>query len=246
MYDLSKKNWVLFNYQDWNAYFKRNDKRRLEVNFDKESEISKEDREKIFKSISAFQVGEHSDGIYLAKLALKFAQKEKEELYPETMNLFIKEENYHSAYLAWYMDHYGVKKAERNKLDKFFRMLRHNGNLFTEISVLVTAEIIALSYYSALGNVADKIGSPALRSICNQMLHDELPHIVFQSYTLSFYSNNNFVKLYRKLLMDCTTLAVYFMYGNVLREGGYDYKCFRKENIGYLNQSLFIVDMNRF
>ncbi len=80
MYDLSKKNWVLFSYQDWNAYFKRNDKRRLEVNFDKESEISKEDREKIFKSISAFQVGEHSDGIYLAKLALKFAQKEKEVL----------------------------------------------------------------------------------------------------------------------------------------------------------------------
>ena len=45
--------------------------------------------------------------------------------------------------------------------------------------------------------------------------------------------------------MDCTTLAVYFMYGNVLREGGYDYKRFRKENIGYLNQSLFIVDMNK-
>ena len=245
MYDLSKKNWVIFNYPDWNAYFKRNDKRRLEIDFDKEKEISKEDREKIFKSISAFQVGEHSDGIYLGKLALKFAQKEKEELYPETMNLFIKEENYHSAYLAWYMNHYGVKKAERNKLDKFFRLLRHNGSLFTEISVLVTAEIIALSYYSALGKISDKIGSPALRSICNQMLHDELPHIVFQSYTLSFYSNNNFVKLYRKVLMDCTTLAVYFMYGNVLREGGYEYKRFRKENIGYLNQSLFIVDMNK-
>ena len=240
MYDLTKEVWVDYNYEDWLAHFKENDKARLKLDFAEEPELTEEQRKLIFKSIKAFQMGEHSDGVYLAELAKKFEKEYNEPHYAETMNLFIKEENFHSAYLAWYLDHHNEPKAQKNKLDKTFRNLRHDGKLFTEIAVLVTAETIALSYYSALGNVADRIGSKDLRAICNQMLHDELPHIVFQTYTLSHFGNKGSIRFFRRFVMECTTMAVYLMYGKLLKAGGYPYKKFHGDNVAYLKQSIYM------
>ena len=242
MYDLTKEVWVNYNYEDWLAHFRENDKERLKLDFAEEPVLSEEQRKLIFKSIKAFQMGEHSDGIYLAELAEKFEKEYNERFYAETMNLFIKEENFHSAYLAWYLNHHNEPKAQKNKLDKTFRKLRHDGKLFTEIAVLVTAETIALSYYSALGNVADQIGSKDLRAICNQMLHDELPHIVFQTYTLSHFGSKKF---FRRFVMECTTMAVYLMYGKLLKAGGYKYSKFHEDNVAYLKQSVQMADEMR-
>lgn len=242
MHDLTKEVWVNYDYEKWLTHFRENDKERLQLDFSEEPVLTPEQRKLIFKSIKAFQMGEHSDGVYLAELAGKFEKEYNEPYYAETMNLFIKEENFHSAYLAWYLKHHDEPKAKKNKLDKTFRNLRHDGKLFTEIAVLVTAETIALSYYSALGNVADQIGSKDLRAICNQMLHDELPHIVFQTYTLSHFGNK---KAFRHFVMGCTTTAVYLMYGKLLKAGGYNYKKFRTDNFAYLKQSFEMIDKMR-
>lgn len=242
MHNLSKEVWVDYNYQQWLSHFIENDKARLQIDFSEEPILTPEQRKLIFKSIKAFQIGEHSDGVYLTELAEKFGKEYNEPFYAETMNLFIKEENFHSAYLAWYLKHHNEPKARKNKLDKIFRNLRHDGRLFTEISVLVTAEIIALSYYSALGNVAELIGSKDLRAICNQMLHDELPHIVFQTYTLSHFGNR---KTFRRIVMECTTLAVYLMYGKLLKVGGYSFGRFHDDNFAYLEQSFRMIEKMR-
>ena len=145
MHNLFKEVWVDYNYQQWLSHFIENDKARLQIDFSEEPILTPEQRKLIFKSIKAFQIGEHSDGVYLTELAEKFGKEYNEPFYAETMNLFIKEENFHSAYLAWYLKHHNEPKAKKNKLDKIFRNLRHDGRLFTEISVLVTAEIIALT-----------------------------------------------------------------------------------------------------
>lgn len=241
MYDLQKKNWKYFSYRDWYEYFKRNDARRLKIDFSNENDLSEAEIALILPSVRAFQKGEYSEGTMFLELAKKFAADRDRPLYVDAITLFIREENFHSSYLAQYMNHYEMKMVRKNTLDKAFRFLRHKGGLFTEIAVLVTAETIALTYYTALGNVANEIGSPALASICKQMLHDELPHIVFQSYTLSHFSNNCFAKLFRKLLMEVTTGFVYAFYGKLLRAGGYSYKRFRKENMGYLKQSMDMI-----
>ena len=245
MHDLTKEIWVDYNYEDWLIHFKENDKARLQIDFSEEPVLTDEQRKLIFKSVKAFQMGEHSDGVYLAKLAEKFGKEFNQPHYAETMNLFIKEENFHSAYLAWYLKHHNEPKAKKNKLDKVFRDLRHNGKIFTEIAVLVTAETIALSYYSALGNVADQIGSKDLRAICNQMLHDELPHIVFQTYTLSHFGNKRSKRFFRRFVMECTTVAVYLMYGKLLKAGGYNYRKFHGDNVAYLKQSFKMVSIMR-
>ncbi|MBQ7718431.1 MAG: hypothetical protein IJT38_03950 [Clostridia bacterium] len=231
---------ISYNYHQWYKYLKDNDKQRLIIDFSSEPLLNKAERKLIFPSIKAFQIGEHSDGTILLKAVSKFAAQIDEPTYKNVMASFIKEENFHSYYLAQYMNYHKEPLRKSTFLDRIFRKIRQAGGIFLEISVLETAEIIALSYYSALANTAKKLNSAALVSICEQMLNDELRHIVLQSYTISRMKINWFKCLFRKLLMKLTTDAVWIAYHHLLKSGNYSYSHFRKENLGYLNQSMYL------
>ena len=118
MYDLQKKNWVRFSYRDWYAYFKRNDARRLKIDFSNEKVLTDAERALILPSVRAFQKGEHSEGFQFLELAKKFAADRNRPLYTDAISLFIKEENFHSAYLAQFMTHYEMQMERENVLDK--------------------------------------------------------------------------------------------------------------------------------
>lgn len=235
MITLSRSKMTKMGYKEWKRYFARNDSKRLVIDFSRESGLTAREKRLIFPSIKAFQKGEGSDGAYLMKCAEKYG-----EAAAETVRLFIKEENFHSAYLKRYMEHYGVSSAKSPFLDSVFRKLRKLGGFKCEVTVLVTAEIIALTYYSALSECTD---SPALKSICGQMLHDELRHIIFQSYNLSRAGSCCLDVPVRYLLMGITSLAVWLAFGNVFRTGGYGFGRFMSENFGYLRQSVKMVNM---
>lgn len=231
-----------FHYKKWIACFKSNDRQRLDIDFSKELPLTDSDRELITPSIRAFQQGEGSDGRHLMKSVETYIQKHGTPEYREAMLLFIKEENWHSAYLKKFMDHHHIQPARSSILDKIFRKLRQAGGLKCEITVLVTAEMIALTYYDALSKSTD---SPALKSICAQMLHDELPHIMFQSYTLSRLKKYPFDNLARMVIMVITLLFVWMQFHNVYRAGGYNFTRFLKENLGYLRQSILLTGRKR-
>lgn len=222
---------------DWVAYFEENHTHRLQIDFSKESELSKEEKELIFPSIRNFQKGEASEGWFLLKCAARFAKKNDMPEYLTAMEWFVREENWHSYYLKQYMDHHQVAACSDSALDGIFRFLRRTGGLRSEVIVLVTAEMIALSYYSAL---AECVESPALQSICAQMLYDELRHIVFQSYTLYKMKTNSVERLLRILLMEVTMSVVWVFMSNVFRAGGYSFKRYAGDCLGYLKQSIEI------
>ena len=136
------------------------------------------------------------------------------------------------------MKYHGVRVQNKNPLDKVFRRLRKTGGIRSEITVLVTAEIIALAYYTALSKATNSI---LLKRICKQMLKDELPHIVFQSYTLSFLPNTVWHNLLRIFLMGATTVVVWIAFGDLLLAGGYSFDRFLSENLSYLRQSIRLV-----
>ena len=242
MIDICKMQCVSYDYKMWDRWFGENDKQRLKIDFSSEVLLGTEERKLIFPSIKAFQVGEHSDGRILMKTVSKFAERIDSPAYKDVMVCFIKEENCHSAYLAQYLNYHKEQLKKRTFLDSVFRRIRQMGGIFFEISILETAEIVALSYYTALRNTANKLNSTALASICEQMLHDELRHIVLQSYTMSNMKINFFNRLFRKLLMLLTTNAVWIAYHRLLISGDYSYSLFRKENFGYLNQSILLSD----
>lgn len=243
MVNFMKSKMNQFTYKEWISCFSRNDEKRLEIDFSKESGLSAAEISLIFPSIREFQKGEGSDGSYLFQTAEKFADESGMPEYREAMRWFVKEENWHSAYLGKFMDFYHIKRKEKSFLDKVFRKLRQLGGLKCEITVLVTAEMIALTYYDALSESTD---SPALKSICRQMLHDELPHIMFQSYTLSHFKNDMKDRMMRVMLMEITLLFVWGAFHDVYLAGGYNFIRFLKENLGYLRQSILLTQRKYF
>lgn len=227
-----------FHYKAWTKYFEANDRKRLQIDFSGETGLTDAEKKLIFPSIQAFQKGEGSDGAFLMYEVENFAYQNHKEEYIDAMRLFVKEENWHSAYLKKYMDYYGVKLKEKSFLDKCFRRLRKLGGLKCEITVLVTAEMIALTYYDALSRCTP---SPALKSICAQMLHDELPHIMFQSYTLSLMKQGWLDRIGRIFFMEATLAAVWIAFHKVYLQGGYSLSRYIKENMGYLKQSVTLA-----
>lgn len=224
-----------WNYPQWNAYFERNSQHRLKIDLSQEPKLTKAEKALIFPSIRAFQKGEGSDGRHLLETVEHFAKEIQEPAYASAMQWFVREENWHSAYLRQYMDFYSVRPLKRTLLDSIFRRLRKTGGLKGEIMVLVTAEMIALCYYDALSRAVD---SPALRSICAQMLHDETRHIRFQSYTLSRLGLCWPHFLLRILLMEASSVFVWLAFRKVFRAGGYSFIRFLRKNMDCLRQSM--------
>ena len=70
----------------------------------------------------------------------------------------------------------------------------------------------------------------------------ELPHVIFQSYTLGHFKESKWLKLQRQLLMRAANLAVWTAYGKVFRAAGLTYSKFKQENLGYLRQSEDIAE----
>lgn len=227
MRDLSRFNWA--------AHFESNNNHRLQIDFTEEPELTPQEKKLISPSIQSFQKGEASEGRFLLHCARRYAGRNQAPEYPEAMKWFIREENWHSAYLKKFMDYHQIPARPHSFLDDVFRFLRKTGGLRSEIIVLVTAEMIALSYYRAL---AACVPSPALKSICRQMLKDELPHIVFQSHTLYKLKSHPLERLLRILLMEATMTVVWLSMKDVFLAGGYSYRRLAADCLGYLQQSI--------
>lgn len=238
MEDIKRDSWINLDYDGWLILFEKNDKRRLFIDENLPGTLSNEEKKLISASIASFQRGEYSEGRTLRKSAEVFSIKYNEPLYPKVINLFIREENFHSKYLASFMKREGIPIRSKHFLDKIFRSIRKLRGIESEIITLVTAEIIALTYYNVLGQATS---SDMLKKICKQMLHDEIPHVVFQSYTISHFRQTKLLNIRRRLLMEVTTLAVYIAFYKFFRKNACTFNFFRKENIGYLKQSKEIV-----
>lgn len=238
MQNINRPEWTKLNYIGWLAFFKNNDKYRLIIDELSLGTLSEYDKKLITPSIAAFQCGEHSEGLSLKKYAKKFSKLYDENVYNEVIDWFIKEENFHSHYLYVFMKGENIPIRKKNQLDRIFRKIRQCSGIESEIITLVTAEIIALTYYSVLGDATD---SKELKKICRQMLHDELPHIVFQSYTISHFKQNISLRMKRRILMETTTIAVYFAFYKFFKKNSCSFSFFRKENLGYLSQSEDII-----
>ncbi len=239
------KETIIKNLRDfnWIEYFKYNNSHLYKLDFSNNTELSNEEIKLITPSIKAFQIGEGSEGKHLSKCVRKFAFKSRYYDYPEIMRMFIAEENRHSQTLKKYMEIYNIEPSKKMLIDNIFRFLRKLTGIECEVVVLVTAEMIALSYYTALSNATN---SKLLKIICAQMLNDELIHVVLQSDTLfrisakrsSLY--NSLVRTARKILMRLTAFIVWHKYKNLFLRGDYPYKKFKIHCMEYLQESIYI------
>ncbi|MEO8126278.1 MAG: ferritin-like domain-containing protein [Bryobacteraceae bacterium] len=219
--------------QSWLDYFRRNSWPAMP--WDHPYRLTDDEKSAVSASMQQFQLGEGSEGNAFIRRAARFS--EDVEFIP-TLRLFIQEEQRHSAGLARFLTLHGIPLLKKHWLDQIFRRIRRLAGLELIVTVLVSAEIVAVPYYRALHNAT---GAPLLRALCQQILQDEAAHLQYQAETLSRLRQGRsaigraLVELLHAVLLQGTVLAVWMEHRRVLLRGGYSLAKFHRESEEELN-----------
>lgn len=164
-------------YARWLEYFEGRHGRELDAPLD----LPLNDgpgRDAVTRSVARFELGESGDGERLRRLAAETG----DPAYERAIELFVEEEGQHARWLGILRERFGGERLTSHWSDSAFVLLRHVGGLRREICVLLTAEVIALTYYRVLSLADD---DPVLRAACERILVDERGHVAFHRATLS-------------------------------------------------------------
>lgn len=217
---------------EWRKYYEENACSLLEIPWHIGHELTHREQKAIASSIQDFQTGESSEGRHLFQYAKIHAEQTGDYEYVEAIRLFIAEEQRHARDLAHFLQINQIPLGKMTFTDGVFRRLRQFlGNLEISIAVLITAEIIAIVYYTAL---RDATNSQVLQALCKQILQDEVRHVEFQAERLGILrANRNWPLLaitngLQRSLFWGTCLIVWIFHRNVFLKSGYSFVDFWK------------------
>jgi hypothetical protein len=225
--------------QKWFTHFSLRSMTALYVSPMRSAQLTAEEKSKIAKSIQQFQLGEGSKGQRLLERGKAYAREADDPFFAAALALFIKEEQQHSRYLAAFMGSQGIPCVGRHWVDTAFRRLRGLAGLELSLTVLVTAEIIAIAYYRAL---RDATGSATLKMICRRILEDEAAHLRYQASMLGRASSKRgpawqraAARMHRQFMRG-TIALVWIEHRSVLEAAGCDYRKFRDETLSEFSE----------
>ena len=164
-------------YVDWLQLFEGRHGRDLEAPRG-EAFLERPGRDAVARSVARFELGESGDGERIMRLAAETG----DPAYARTIELFVQEEQQHARWLGILRERFGGVRLDSHWSDATFVVLRHAGGLRRESCVLLTAELVALSYYRVLALAYD---DPVLRAACERILLYERGHVAFHRATLS-------------------------------------------------------------
>jgi rubrerythrin len=215
---------------DWLRYFEQNRQSLLEIPWHAGPELTVQERLGLGRSLQEFQRGESSEGRHFLRYAEQYAAKTGDRDYVSALRLFIAEEQRHARDLGSFLAINGIPLVESTLPDRVFRILRHLlGALEMSIAVLITAEIIAEVYYTALRAATDSV---ILERLCEQILRDEASHVEFQAEQLANLRARRGQLLYRltvtaqRMLFLGTCLVVWVFHRCAFKAGGQNFRRF--------------------
>lgn len=208
---------------DWLSYFRGNCGEPA-LPWDCGYRLSGAERVAVVASIQQFQLGEGAGGSRLLERARAAVWSLEDVEYIEALELFIREEQRHSRLLERFLTVEGERCLTGHWIHGAFRWVRALAGLELFLRVLVTAEVIAIPYYSAL---RDSTGSPLLRAISTRILEEEAVHLRFQAFTLARLARGRgrtarqMVRRLHQWFLIATTALVWVEHRAVLLAGGY-------------------------
>jgi hypothetical protein len=158
--------------KQWLKYFQHNRDHRLRIPWDCPTKVEPKLRVPLIKSLQKFHVGESGEGRTLKRHAAATGNA----AYIEAIQLFIKEENEHARLMSEILKRLDAPLLESHWSDNAFIALRHLFGLEEELLVLLIPEMIAQRYFRAL---RDGTKDPIVRTVCEQIMHDEDGHVAF-------------------------------------------------------------------
>jgi hypothetical protein len=218
----------------WFTHFSLRSMTALHVSSNAAAQLTEKERRTITPSIQQFQLGEGSRGLRLLERGQEFGRAENDLLFAGALDIFIKEEQQHSRYLASFMESQSIPLVKKHWVDTVFRGLRGLSGLELSLTVLVSAEIIAVPYYRALRGATK---SPILKMICNRILDDEASHLKFQASMLARVASARPAVLQRahrelhRLFLLGTMIVVWSEHRAVFEAAGYNFHKFQDETL---------------
>ena len=211
-------------YSSWNHYFHHNNWSAADLCPAGEGTLSAQERELIAGSLQQFQLGEGSDGLGLLRRANEFSLRHGISSLPEAMQRFIREEQRHSAVLGLFLDREAIPRLQNHWVDHLFRRIRNLAGFEMMLTVLVTAEFIAIPYYTA---IHDATKSECLRRISKRILNDEAQHLEFQADNLALCAAGRGdlgrlgTIIFQWLMLSLAAALVYSMHSRLFRTAGF-------------------------
>jgi hypothetical protein len=212
------------NSLQWRIYFEENARTLLKIPWHLGPELTPHETAAIAQSLKEFQAGESSEGKHLFRYAQEYAARTGDSEYIQAIRLFIAEEQRHARDLGRFLLLNNIPLVRTTFTDRVFRKLRHLcGGLEISIGVLITAEIIAKTYYAVLREATKSI---ILQTLCDQILADELRHVQFQAEQLSKLRAGRrwpamvVTMALQRFLYFGTTLIVWLFHRRAIHRGG--------------------------
>ena len=207
-------------YSAWIHYFRHNNWSPAQFEFRNTPTLSPEERELVCASLRQFQLGEGSDGLGLLRRCRQFSKQRSAADLPDAMQMFIREEQRHSSVLGHFLDQECIPRLQHHWVDQLFRQIRNLAGFELMLTVLVTAEFIAIPYYTAIQNATESI---PLKLIAKRILRDEAQHLEFQALNLAQCAENRgdfarFLTIAIQIAaLTCASALVYAMHSNLFR-----------------------------
>jgi hypothetical protein len=216
-------------YEQWYRRFLLNRDAPSGIPWQSSYRLSDAELQAVGRSIQQFQLGEWARGRGLKRRASRHAALGTDPWFLPALDLFIAEEQGHSLVLGRFLDHERIPRLAAHWLDGVFRRLRKLAGLELCVTVLVTAEVLAMPFYRAL---RDATRSPLLRSICARILRDETAHLKYQAWTLGLIrrplsGRTRAIRCFcHSVLFRGTALLLWQQHRRVFRTAGWGFRKF--------------------
>jgi hypothetical protein len=232
--------------EEWVAYFQHNETTLRPIPWERGAEVTQAELESIADSLQGWQLGETSEGDHLRAAAARYAERVGDAAYPHAIDLFIREEQRHGETLGQFLDLAGVGRASVNWGDQLFRAARYClTNMEAWTTPVVMVETMALLYYNAIRHATD---STVLRTICTQILRDEVPHLRFQCERLAMIFRRRprfawrLTMFAQRLGFLIVVALVWVGHQRALRAGGYGWRRYWRAAWGMMNVAWRMMD----
>ena len=210
--------------ENWYNYFRKNSTEAGDIPWHVGNDLSPPERSIIAKSIATFQLGEYSEGRHLLAFAEDYAQANGNPHIVPVTKYFIAEEQNHASVLKKFMVIHNIELIQKNWTDSVFRRLRKYLGFEVSMTVLITAEMLALIFYDALQEATSSL---LLKKICEKILVDETSHVKYESELIEYIRTQKslsariLARVLHRFLFFGTVLVVYFEHRRVIKQGGY-------------------------
>ena len=228
----------LSDLNEWENYFLKNKLNLQKITWNYQDLLSKKEKDCISSSIAKFQLGEYSEGQKLIEFCDKYSRKYEDKILKRITALFIKEEQAHSYILKRFMKLNNIAILKSDWTDNIFRLIRSISGYELSITVLITAEIISLTYYRALSKATK---NNLLKDICLKIIEEERKHVLYESMLLKNMRKQKMrisqllIFVSHKLFFLCSVLLVLMDHRKVIFSGGFNAYSFCVKNIEEFN-----------